>query len=366
MNSDVIGKGGVCRRLRQTAPYDEAGRYQRNVHKIGKSTCSELSPNERIGPGDRRVATYRMWLQRYYDTIWVKGSVVPDLILALRHPAPAGDTISREQAIGAVGDERIEPLPGSEGDIAYNEAVHDCIVALRALPSVAPDPIEAEYVEAAVAKAIDDYGAAQFLCGAWDEETAEQAYDSALAKSREARAALEAVVLSLLLPNARLRAALKRCHTLLQDAGHWIDMDAHAEWHAAMDQELLACDESGECPTVARTGHRSHPQPHRQVAGEIVSAARVTDEQALEIRAEGEMEEGDSWPDRLVKDLAADLLDARAEIASLRAKLERVKALRVDGFDQNAANCYVLRDNLDRALAGDTISREQARGKGEK
>ena len=49
-----------------------------------------------------------------------------------------GDLISREQAIGAVGDERIEPLPGSEGDIAYNEAVHDCIVALRALPSIAP------------------------------------------------------------------------------------------------------------------------------------------------------------------------------------------------------------------------------------
>jgi len=56
-----------------------------------------------------------------------------------------------------------------------------------------------------------------------------------------------------------LKAALRRCHTLLQDAGHWIDMDAHAEWHAAMDQELLACDESGECPTVARPLHATHP-----------------------------------------------------------------------------------------------------------
>ena len=50
-----------------------------------------------------------------------------------------------------------------------------------------------------------------------------------------------------------LKAALRRCHTLLQDAGHWIDMDAHADWHAAMDAELLACDEAGECPTVAAT-----------------------------------------------------------------------------------------------------------------
>ena len=52
-----------------------------------------------------------------------------------------------------------------------------------------------------------------------------------------------------------------------------------------------------------------------------MSAARVTDEQALKIRAEGEMEEGDSWPDRLVKDLAADLLAARAEIARLQTQL---------------------------------------------
>ena len=48
-----------------------------------------------------------------------------------------------------------------------------------------------------------------------------------------------------------LKAALRRCHTLLQDAGHWIDMDAHADWHTAMDAELLVCDETGECPTVA-------------------------------------------------------------------------------------------------------------------
>ena len=59
-----------------------------------------------------------------------------------------------------------------------------------------------------------------------------------------------------------------------------------------------------------------------------MSAARVTDEQALEIRAEGEMEEGDSWPDRLVKDLAADLLDARNQRDDLAKVYEVVRAER--------------------------------------
>ena len=35
----------------------------------------------------------------------------------------------------------------------------------------------------------------------------------------------------------------------------------------------------------------------------------------------------------------------------LTATVDRVRALRTDGFDQNAAHSYVLRDNLDRALA---------------
>ena len=52
-----------------------------------------------------------------------------------------GDTISREQAIAAVLE--------LNATADYSRA----IAALRALPSVAPDPIEAEYREAAVALA---------------------------------------------------------------------------------------------------------------------------------------------------------------------------------------------------------------------
>ena len=103
-----------------------------------------------------------------------------------------GDLISREQAIGAVGDERIEPLPGSEGDIAYNEAVHDCIVALRALPSlpsVAPDPIEAEYREAAVAWAEARYA---MQCGCEDFCPHEAASIKAGIRFSAARAARDA------------------------------------------------------------------------------------------------------------------------------------------------------------------------------
>jgi hypothetical protein len=41
----------------------------------------------------------------------------------------------------------------------------------------------------------------------------------------------------------------------------------------------------------------------------------------------------------------------KAERDRLAATVERVRALRTDGFDQNAAHSYVLRDNLDNALA---------------
>jgi len=63
-----------------------------------------------------------------------------------------GDLISREQAIAAldsVGDDEIETY--REGSVDENAAVQACLQALRSLPSVAPDPIEAEYREAAVA-----------------------------------------------------------------------------------------------------------------------------------------------------------------------------------------------------------------------
>lgn len=59
-----------------------------------------------------------------------------------------------------------------------------------------------------------------------------------------------------------LRAALKRCHALLQDAEAWIDPDLHPAWSVAVTEELKPCDEAMECPTVL-------PQP-----GEVVLLAK--------------------------------------------------------------------------------------------
>lgn len=76
-----ISTGG-CRRKRQTEPYDETVRYQRNVHKIGKSTCSKLSPDERTGPAERRVASYR-WILALAQNV--------DLITDLRRRDESGE-----------------------------------------------------------------------------------------------------------------------------------------------------------------------------------------------------------------------------------------------------------------------------------
>ena len=113
-----------------------------------------------------------------------------------------GDLISREQAIAVVINRC--PMCGDGCEDCYGTAKE-----IDALPSIAPDPIEAE--------------------------RGDKLYDELLTAREEI---------------ARLRAALRRCHTLLQDAGHWIDMDEHADWHEAMDKELLVCDEAGSCPAV--------------------------------------------------------------------------------------------------------------------
>jgi len=130
-----------------------------------------------------------------------------------------GDLISREQAMAAVRSEEEcdGPIPPELSGIDRTELVraavratkHNIEAAIRALTSIAPDPIEAE--------------------------RGDKLYDELLTAREEI---------------ARLRAALRRCHTLLQDAGHWIDMDEHADWHEAMDKELLVCDEAGSCPAV--------------------------------------------------------------------------------------------------------------------
>ena len=65
------------------------------------------------------------------------------------------NNISRDKAVAALEDERLyDPVPGSNGDIAYNEAIHDCIRAIRALTSApAPQPWTKEQLAEAMREA---------------------------------------------------------------------------------------------------------------------------------------------------------------------------------------------------------------------
>ena len=57
---------------------------------------------------------------------------------------------------------------------------------------------------------------------------------------------------------ASLRAALKRCHALLETArDHWAYDDQVEEWRNLVLAELSPCDESGSCPPERR-GRGSH------------------------------------------------------------------------------------------------------------
>ena len=52
---------------------------------------------------------------------------------------------------------------------------------------------------------------------------------------------------------ASLRAALKRCHALLETArDHWAYDDQVEEWRNLVLAELSPCDESGSCPPERR------------------------------------------------------------------------------------------------------------------
>ena len=123
------------------------------------------------------------------------------------------------------------------------------------------------------------------------------------------------------------RAALKRCHELLQEAHAYVP--ENEAWHDQVTEILLPCDEAMECPTVP-----SAPAPQPWTEGELARA--ITDEKAIAIARQHpetlpslfawrtDDEEDLSKHHFTAQDLAADLLDARAEIASLRAKLDKV------------------------------------------
>ena len=49
-----------------------------------------------------------------------------------------------------------------------------------------------------------------------------------------------------------LRAALKRCHGLIETARSLLRVDDGTEqWHEDAEAELSPCDEAGECPALA-------------------------------------------------------------------------------------------------------------------
>jgi len=179
MASDEIGKGGGCRRVYSRAL--PGGAYQiseshfaRDRRKVQQPPCTMtfgptgykrdgvslpvLDERSTTAPGERRAeGSYRAWLQACYDLSEDKIQC-PRVILALRRAAHAGDLISREQAIGAfaacpncagVG---WTAQRGYDGEAEQVQCECSAILAvIGSLPAIAPDAIEAEYREAAVA-----------------------------------------------------------------------------------------------------------------------------------------------------------------------------------------------------------------------
>ena len=57
-----------------------------------------------------------------------------------------------------------------------------------------------------------------------------------------------------------LRAALKRCHGLIETARSLLRVDASTEqWHEDAEAELSLCDEAGECPALAAAREGEKP-----------------------------------------------------------------------------------------------------------
>ena len=209
MASDEIGKGGGCRRVYSRAL--PGGAYQiseshvaRDRRKVQQPPCTMtfgptgykrdgvslpvLDERSTTGPGERRAeGSYRAWLQACYDLSEDKIQC-PRVILALRRAAHAGDTISREQAIGAfaacpncagVG---WTAQRGYDGEAEQVQCECSAILAvIGSLPAIAPDAIEAEYREAAVA-----------LAEAWVSNEPSIDYSAALLRTHKRFAAAKA------------------------------------------------------------------------------------------------------------------------------------------------------------------------------
>jgi len=128
--ADKIGTGGGDRRV-----YDRTlpgGGYQISE--------SHFARDRRIGPVERRRKDWET-ARFYLDTVSTGWGA--QVVLDLRRPSHDGDTISREQAIAALSS--LYGYDENHPDIA------PAIEEILSLPSIAPDAVEAEYREAAVA-----------------------------------------------------------------------------------------------------------------------------------------------------------------------------------------------------------------------
>ena len=63
------------------------------------------------------------------------------------------------------------------------------------------------------------------------------------------------------------RAALKRCHELLQEAHAYVP--ENEAWHDQVTEILLPCDEAMECPTV-----EAAPAPQPWTEGQLAEAMK--------------------------------------------------------------------------------------------
>jgi hypothetical protein len=104
-----------CRRVKQeeaTRDFDGQPLYWRD------EDGPTAHPNERVGAADRRVATYRAWLdgeRQWEDTEGGHASDVRDLILALRRPSTRGAG-ERECERCAATDAMIDALEQRDRD----------------------------------------------------------------------------------------------------------------------------------------------------------------------------------------------------------------------------------------------------------
>ena len=138
------------------------------------------------------------------------------------------DAISREAAVAALEHLYTLPISCAEVELAID--------AIRALPAAGPAPQPTVPPEVKLALRV----LLHHVEPGWDNcKTVVQLWlDSVPAPSDQCSGGM----------TCTHRAALKRCHELLQEAQAYVP--ENEEWHDQVTEVLLPCDEAMECPTV--------------------------------------------------------------------------------------------------------------------